>query len=110
MLKQHNILFHEQAVAGQIFFVKENGDMRTHHIHIVKWNGAEWNNYINFRDYLNAVPEKAMMYDDFKQKLAIQFSNDRKNFYNWQTRNYKPAVIGSKCVEIEINDGRFQFF
>lgn len=54
--------------------------MRTHHIHIVKWNGAEWNNYINFRDYLNAVPEKAMMYDDFKKKLAIQFSNDRKNY------------------------------
>lgn len=80
VLKQHNILFHEQAVAGQLFFVMENGDIRTHHIHIVKWNGAEWNNYINFRDYLNANPEKALIYDDFKLKLAAQFSNNRKNY------------------------------
>lgn len=80
VLKQHNILFHEQAVAGQVFFVMENGDIRTHHIHIVKWDSAEWNNYISFRDYLNANAEKAMMYDDFKQKLAMQFSNERENY------------------------------
>lgn len=80
VLKQHNILLHEEAVTGQVFFVMEDGDIRTHHIHIVKWDEAEWNNYINFRDYLNANPEKAMMYDDFKQKLATQFSNDRKSY------------------------------
>lgn len=80
VLKQHNVLFHEEAVTGQVFFVMEDGDIRTHHIHIVKWDGVEWNNYINFRDYLNANPEKAMVYDDFKQKLAAQFSNDRKSY------------------------------
>lgn len=80
VLKQHNILLHKEVVAGQVFFVMEDGDIRTHHIHIVKGDGAEWNNYINFRDYLNANPEKAMMYDDFKQKLATQFSNDRKSY------------------------------
>ena len=79
-LKQHRILFHTEAVAGQVFFVMEDGDIRTHHIHIVKWNGADWNNYINFRDYLNANPEKAIMYDAFKLKLATQFSNDRKSY------------------------------
>ena len=68
------------AVAGQKFFVMEDGDIRTHHIHVVKWNGTDWNNYINFRDYLNANKDKAMMYNDFKQKLAMQFSNDRKSY------------------------------
>ena len=58
----------------------EDGDIRTHHIHIVKWDEPDWNNYINFRDYLNAIPEKAIMYDAFKLKLATQFSNDRKSY------------------------------
>lgn len=79
-LKRYNILFHAGAVAGQVFFVMEDGDIRTHHIHIVKWGGADWNNYINFRDYLNANVEKALMYDNFKQKLAVQFSDDRKRY------------------------------
>ena len=80
VLRQHNILFHEEAVAGQVFFVIEDGDIRTHHIHIVRRNGTAWDNYINFRDYLNAILKKAMMYDDFKQKLAMQFSDDRKSY------------------------------
>ena len=46
----------------------------------MEWNGTDWNNYINFRDYLNANKDKAMMYNDFKQKLAMQFSNDRKSY------------------------------
>ena len=79
-LKRHHILFYGEAVAGQIFFVIEDGDIRTHHIHIVKWKGAAWNNCINFRDYLNANPEKAMLYDAFKHKLEMQFPNDRKSY------------------------------
>ncbi|MCI8485332.1 MAG: GrpB family protein [Lachnospiraceae bacterium] len=65
-----------------VLFVKGDfeKDFRTHHIHVVKWNNNEWNNYINFRDYLNAFPEKAMIYDDFKRKLAIQFSEERRQY------------------------------
>lgn len=80
VLKEHNILFHEQDIADQRYFVTEHDDIRTHHIHIVKWNGTAWNNYINFRDYLNAYPEKAMMYDELKQSLAVQFPYDRRSY------------------------------
>lgn len=80
VLKQHNIIFRGEIVAGELLFIMGDNYMRTHHIHIVKWNGTQWNNYINFRDYLNAYPEKAMMYDACKQKLAMQFSNDRKSY------------------------------
>ena len=48
-------------------------------VHLVP-HQKEWSNYINFRDYLNAFPEKAMLYDLCKQKLAMQFSNDRKSY------------------------------
>ena len=79
-LKRHNIIFRGEVVAGEALFVMGDNDMRTHHIHVVKRNGTEWNNYINFRDYLNAFPEKAAAYDACKQKLAARFSNDRKSY------------------------------
>jgi len=77
-----SIVYRGEDVAGQILFVRGNfeDDTRTHHIHLVKWCGNEWNNYINFRDYLNTHLEKAMMYDECKQKLAAQFSHDRKSY------------------------------
>lgn len=80
VLKRHNIVFRGEMIAGNILFVMGSDEIRTHHIHIVKWNGAEWNNYINFRDYLNTYPEKAVLYDICKQKLAVQFPNDRKSY------------------------------
>ena len=32
-------------------------DTRSHHIHVVLYGSDEWNNYINFRDYLNSSIE-----------------------------------------------------
>lgn len=80
VLKQHNIIFRGEIIAGEILFVMGDDEIRTHHIHIVKWNETEWNNYINFRDYLNTYPEKAKLYDTCKQKLAMRYSNDRKSY------------------------------
>ncbi|HIS63083.1 MAG TPA: GrpB family protein [Candidatus Scybalomonas excrementigallinarum] len=81
-LKHHDFIYHGEDVVGQMLFVMGDfeKDIRTHHIHVVKWNGTDWNNYVNFRDYLNVYPEKAMVYDNCKQKLAMQFPNDRKNY------------------------------
>lgn len=80
LLKQHNIIFRGEIIAGEVLFVMGDDEIRTHHIHIVRWNGTGWNNYINFRDYLNEHLEKAILYDTCKQKLAMQFSNDRKSY------------------------------
>ena len=46
-------------------------DIRTHHIHIVKWNGTEWKNYIHFRDYLNANENVALQYEKLKEELEV---------------------------------------
>ena len=82
VLEKNGFIFRGEDFSKQALFVKGDfvKDIRTHHIHIVKWNGNEWNNYINFRDYLNAFPEKAMIYDDLKLKLAIQFSAERRQY------------------------------
>lgn len=56
-MEEHGFVFRGEDVARQILFVMGDfeKDTRTHHIHAVKWNGTEWKNYINFRDYLNCV-------------------------------------------------------
>ena len=82
LLKQHDFVFRGEDVEGQLLFVMGDfeKDTRTHHIHVVKWNGEEWNNYINFRDYLNCRPDKARLYDACKKKLALQFPDDRRSY------------------------------
>ncbi len=82
LLEEHGFVFRGEDVVGQMLFVMGDfeKDTRTHHIHAVKWNGTEWSNYINFRDYLNCHPDKAMQYDACKKKLALQFSDDRRSY------------------------------
>ena len=46
-------------------------DIRTYHIHIVKWNGTEWKNYIHFRDYLKANENMALQYENFIPSLFM---------------------------------------
>ena len=58
LLEENGIIFSKEDVERQLLFVIGDfeKDIRTHHIHFVEWDSAEWNNYINFRDYLNAFP------------------------------------------------------
>ena len=52
-------------------------DIRTHHIHIVKWNGTEWKKYIHFRDYLNANENVALQYENLKKEMQSKYADDR---------------------------------
>lgn len=108
-LKQNHIIFRGEVVAGEILFVMGNDNIRTHHIHIVKWNGTEWNNYINFRDYLNAYPEKAMMYDTCKQKLAMRFSNDRKSYTTGKEGMIQNLLAEARIWKLKSTDTNSSF-
>lgn len=52
----------------------------THHIHVVVWNSAPWEDYLNLRDYLSAFPQQAARYDGKKQQLARLYAGDRKRY------------------------------
>ena len=44
----------------------------------MKWNGTEWNNYIHFRDYLNANENSALQqYQKLKEELESKYAGDR---------------------------------
>lgn len=87
-LRQNGFLFRGEDVSGQLLFVMGDleKDLRTHHIHVVRWKGKEWNDYINFRDYLNAFPLEAAQYDACKRDLAVSFANCRRRYTEGKRR------------------------
>ena len=82
VLEQHGIIYRKQDVTGQMLFVMGDfeADTRTHHIHVVSVDDPAWRNYLNFRDYLNACPEKAREYECLKMQLLTKYAEDRNSY------------------------------
>ena len=57
-------------------------DTRSYHIHIVKTGSAQWSNYLNFRNYLNAHPYAAKDYERIKIISAEKHHSDRNAYTN----------------------------
>lgn len=78
-LESIGVIYRNADHPGQQLFVMGDfeNEIRTHHIHVVEIENPAWNNYINFRDYLNGYPEKAKLYDDLKQSLFHQHADNR---------------------------------
>ena len=83
-LQQEGIVYRGSDVENQILYVMGDmeKDIRTHHIHIVKWNGTEWKNYIHFRDYLNDNENMALQYQKVKEELESKYADDRVAYTN----------------------------
>ena len=79
MLEKADIVFRFDERPEQILFVMGDfeKDTRSNHIHVVLFGSDEWNNYINFRDYLNSNTEAAREYEAVKLRLAEQYPDDR---------------------------------
>ena len=83
-LKKEGIFYRGSDVEYQILYVMGDmeKDIRTHHIHVVKWNGTEWKNYIHFRDCLNANENIALQYERVKEELESKYVDDRVAYTN----------------------------
>lgn len=79
-LARYGMIFHGEDNPGQLLFVIGDGEIRTHHIHFVPYDGKAWRNYMIFRDYLISHPERAKAYDELKLKLASMYSGNRKAY------------------------------
>ncbi len=55
-------------------------EIRTHHIHVVVHGSTDWNNYINFRDYLNFDKAMAQEYSRLKQTLCKEYADHRGHY------------------------------
>lgn len=79
--ERYGLLFRGEDNGGWLFVLGDlAADTRSHHIHIVQKQGEEWQNYIRFRDYLCANPDRAKEYERLKQSLAGLYPNDRASY------------------------------
>ena len=69
--------YNEQLQKDGIFYRGSDVEKRQHHIHVVKWNGTEWKNYIHFRDCLNANENMALQYQRVKEELESKYADNR---------------------------------
>ena len=58
-------------------FIKNQNGRKTHHVHLVPWNGDFWTSRMLFREYLLRHPEVAEKYEELKLRLAKQYPNNR---------------------------------
>lgn len=54
--------------------------IRTHLVHAVVADSQEWQDYVDFRDALQADAELAKQYDSLKRALAHKFADDRPSY------------------------------
>ena len=94
-LRQVGIFYRGSDVEHKVLYVMGDmeADIRTHHIHIVKWNGTEWKNYIHFRDYLNANENMALQYEKLKEEMERKYADDRVAYTNGK-QNMINKILG----------------
>lgn len=82
ILAGYGIIFCYEERPAHLLYTKGDfaADTRTHHIHVMPKSSAEWQNYLNFRDYLNANARAAAEYEAAKIRLAAQYPNDRNAY------------------------------
>ena len=55
-------------------------ELRTHHIHINLYGSKGWHDRINFRDFMNAHPDKAKEYEALKVNLMGKYHDNRQMY------------------------------
>ncbi len=68
---------------------KRESDICLCAVHIVLTASIQWRNHINFRDYMNAFPEKAKEYEKLKINLAERYPHDRNAYSKRQKEIYR---------------------
>jgi GrpB-like predicted nucleotidyltransferase (UPF0157 family) len=67
----------------------------THFIHIMEIGGRKYKETLVYRDYLRKNIEAVKEYNNLKQKLAIKYQNERKNYTKAKDKFIKSIL--SKC-------------
>ena len=65
---------------GHLLVWESSPNIRTIHLHVVEYNGSQWNNYLLFRDLLRQDSEIRRQYVELKKRLRSRYPNDRKGY------------------------------
>ncbi len=84
---------YEDVFPNRRFFIKNTNQMRSHHIHMVKFGSDFWKTHLRFRDILRSNPEIRKDYFDLKLRLA-QLDWESSNDYADAKSDFIQQVLG----------------
>jgi GrpB-like predicted nucleotidyltransferase (UPF0157 family) len=76
---------YEDVMPYRRFFKKQDGDIATHHIHMVETGTEFWIRHLLFRDFLRDNSNVATEYADLKLRLAQQDWKDGNEYADAKT-------------------------
>ena len=105
VLSKNGIFYRKEETTGQLLYLMGDleNEIKTHHIHVVKYNSVNWQNYLNFRDFLNAFPEKARLYIELKQELAKKYASERKLYTDGKSELIKALLKEAEEWKVSFN-------
>jgi GrpB-like predicted nucleotidyltransferase (UPF0157 family) len=65
---------------GRLFVVDASPEIRTIHLHVVKYGDGQWRDYLRFRDLLRETPAMRERYGELKQALARICRHDWESY------------------------------
>lgn len=98
-LQKYGIAYRREDHPGQHLYVcaDDKNNVQTHYIHVVIWNGEDWNNYVNLCDYLNFDESAAREYSLLKMRLAAEYPNNRIAYTNGKKQFVENALKQAKA-------------
>lgn len=98
LLEENGFIYRGQDLPGQHLYICGEGEIRTHHIHVVIYQDTNWNNYLTMRNYLNSHPEDANRYSDLKRSLSEKYADDR-NAYTAMKEDFIDSILYKAKIE-----------
>ena len=97
-LLEKGIVYRKEDIPGQRLYRcgDLDNDIVTHFIHVVIADSDAWNNYINFRDYLNTHENDARSYADLKKELCAKYPEDRESYIQGKSDLVSSLLIKAK--------------
>ncbi|MES2933817.1 MAG: GrpB family protein [Pseudomonadota bacterium] len=87
-----------QSLSDRQWFMRWANGHRTHHLHLVVYNSATWNEHVVFRDALCANAGLAAKYAALKLRLAAAHSTDREAYSEAKQDFVRAVIEGIKPV------------
>ncbi|MEO6362874.1 MAG: GrpB family protein [Caldimonas sp.] len=70
------------TLSDRRWFMRVTDGRRSHHLHVVEFDGSQWVERLRFRDILRVDAGLARQYADLKVGLAVRFRHDRDGYTN----------------------------
>jgi GrpB-like predicted nucleotidyltransferase (UPF0157 family) len=82
------------------FFAKGDEEEIVCHLHLVKYQGEIWKNYLAFRDYLRVNPQTVREYIELKETLRKKYPENRKKYTAGKSKFIRSIIKTARAATV----------